>query len=200
MNKSNEVRRGLQSVVDFAPELNCAVVGISHFAKGSTGSNPADRVIGSVAFGAFARIVLVAAKDEDSHKRVFSRAKSNIGDDSGGFYYAIQPVPMADSIIATRILWGGSIDGSSRDILAIVEDSEDSPVGAIQEAKKFLIEELKAAPRRAKELIEVAKQAGINEKTLQRARQQLDVETSKDGMAGGWVWSRPFTSLNGLTS
>ena len=200
MNKSNEVRRGLQSIVDFASELNCAVVGISHFAKGSTGSNPADRVIGSVAFGAFARVVLVAAKDEDSHKRVFSRAKSNIGEDSGGFYYGIQPIPLADGITATRVVWGGSINGSSRDILAIVEHSEESPQGSVKEAKHFLIEELKAAPRRAKELMELAKQAGINEKTLQRARQQLGIETSKDGMGGGWVWSRPFTSLNGLTT
>ena len=39
MNKSNEVRRGLQAIVDFASEVNCCVLGISHFAKGTSRRN-----------------------------------------------------------------------------------------------------------------------------------------------------------------
>lgn len=194
MNKSNEVRRGLQSIVDFASELNCAVVGITHFSKGTTGQNPADRVIGSVAFGAFARIVLVAAKDEESDNRVFTRAKSNIGIDTGGFYYGIQPLPIGNGITATRIAWGGEIKGTSREILAIVEHTDDSPHSSIADAKRFLDEELKYGPRPSKQLLELAKsQIGINEKTLQRARQQLGIETFKDGMTGGWIWRKSFT-------
>jgi putative DNA primase/helicase len=47
MHKANDVRRSLQAIVDFAAEMNCAVLGITHFAKGTAGKNSAERVIGS---------------------------------------------------------------------------------------------------------------------------------------------------------
>jgi hypothetical protein len=63
MHKANDVRRSLQAIVDFAAEMNCAVIGITHFAKNTPGRNPSERVLGSQAFAAFARMVLVAAKE-----------------------------------------------------------------------------------------------------------------------------------------
>jgi len=70
MHKANDVRRSLQTIVDFAAEMRCAVLGITHFAKGTAGKNSAERVIGSQAFAALARMVLVAAKEEESNRRV----------------------------------------------------------------------------------------------------------------------------------
>ena len=61
-HKNTEVRRALQPLVDLAAAIDCAAVGISHFSKGSGGREPTERVVGSVAFGAVARVVLVAAK------------------------------------------------------------------------------------------------------------------------------------------
>jgi hypothetical protein len=90
MHKANDVRRSLQAIVDFAAEMNCAVLGITHFAKGTAGKNSAERVIGSQAFAALARMVLVAAKEEESNRRVFTRAKSNNSVDTGGFSYSIE--------------------------------------------------------------------------------------------------------------
>ncbi len=85
-HKNGEVRRALQPVVDFGEKLNCAVLGITHFSKGGQGKDPLERVTGSLAFGALARIVLATAKivDGDSAKRIVCRAKSNIGVDTGG--------------------------------------------------------------------------------------------------------------------
>jgi hypothetical protein len=199
-HKNGEVRFGLQPVLDFATELNCAVLGITHFSKGTKGSNPADRVIGSVAFTAVARVVCVAAKDEESEQRVFSRAKSNIGLDSGGFNYSIHVISLSNNIEATRIVWGGAIDGSSREILATVEQQDEFPQGLTKEARRFLTEELRHGSRPAKELMRKAKEElGINEKTLQRARQQLGIDTLKDGYGGNWIWSLPNKSRNNLS-
>lgn len=89
MHRANDVRRSLQAIVDFAESHQCAVMGITHFAKGGAGKNPQDRVIGSQAFGALARMVLVAAKEEDGTKRVLARAKSNIAPDDGGIAYSL---------------------------------------------------------------------------------------------------------------
>ena len=48
-------------------------------------AEPIDRVTGSLAFGALARVVMVAAKKQDEDDkpgvRIFMRAKSNIGPD-----------------------------------------------------------------------------------------------------------------------
>ena len=92
MHKANDVRRSLQPIVDFAADFNCAVLGITHFAKNTGGRNAAERVIGSQAFSALARMVLVTAKEEDSDMRVFTRAKSNISEDEGGLHYTIEPL------------------------------------------------------------------------------------------------------------
>jgi putative DNA primase/helicase len=196
MNKANDTRRGLQAIVDFAAEMQCAVIGITHFAKSTAGRNPAERVIGSQAFAAFARMVLVAAKDEDTDNRVFTRAKSNISLDDGGFNYTIQEVILPGGIVTTRIVWGAAIQGSSRDILATVEtgDGPKHPQPQRKEAKAFLHEELKNGPRPARELIELAKnQLGISADTLRTAKDEMGIVASKAGFNAGWEWSYPCT-------
>ena len=51
-HKNTEVRRALQPLVDLAAACQCALLGITHFSKGGQGSDPSQRVIGSVAFTA----------------------------------------------------------------------------------------------------------------------------------------------------
>ncbi|WP_239482981.1 AAA family ATPase [Paraburkholderia sp. C35] len=88
-HRANDVRRDLQPLVDLAARHGCAVIGISHFSKGSKGNAPVERVIGSQAFGALARMVLVTVKEEGAERRILARAKSNIAPDDGGFAYAL---------------------------------------------------------------------------------------------------------------
>lgn len=47
-HKNTEVRRALQPLVDLAAACDCAVLGITHFAKGGQGTDPAQRVVGSL--------------------------------------------------------------------------------------------------------------------------------------------------------
>ena len=121
-HKNTEVRRSLQPVVDMAAQLDCAVLGISHFAKATSGKNPLDRVVGSLAFGAVARVVLGTVKDIDGDKpRRLVRIKSNIGPDSGGFAYTLfrAAVPGHANIIAQRVDWGEPLEGSARELMAV---------------------------------------------------------------------------------
>lgn len=60
-HKNAEVRRGMQPLVDLAGELRCALLGVTHFSKGTSGRDPVERITGSLAFGALARLVMVAA-------------------------------------------------------------------------------------------------------------------------------------------
>lgn len=59
------LRRGLQALVDLASSMRCALFGITHFSKGTGGRDPVERLTGSLAFGALARVVLVAAKHQE---------------------------------------------------------------------------------------------------------------------------------------
>src|SRR5262249_27719599 len=59
-HKSADVRRALQPLADLAQQTGAAIIGISHFSKGTAGRDPVERVTGSIAFGAAARIVLGA--------------------------------------------------------------------------------------------------------------------------------------------
>lgn len=87
-HKNLETRQALQPLADFAADTRATILGITHLAKGTSGREPLERLLGSVAFGALARIVLGAAKveDEGGRRRVLARIKSNIGPDGGGFH------------------------------------------------------------------------------------------------------------------
>ncbi|NWD66394.1 AAA family ATPase [Pseudomonas gingeri] len=188
MHKANDVRRALQGVVDFAEQNLCAVVGISHFAKGGAGSSPADRVIGSQAFSALARTVLVAAKQEDSDMRVLARAKSNIGADEGGVSYTIEPFDIGGGIETTRVLWGDAIEGSAREILGEAETTNNEEASEKEDAEQFLTSMLSHGPVSVKQIRADVAGAGYAWRTIERAKKTLSVEAVKVGMKEGWVW------------
>jgi hypothetical protein len=196
MHKANDVRRSLQSIVDFAAEMNCAVLGITHFAKGTAGKNSAERVIGSQAFAALARMVLATAKEEESNRRVFTRVKSNNSVDIGGFSYSIEAISLDRGITATRVVWGEALEGSSRSILNAVENEPTEDASQLGIAKQFLIKQLSNGPTPSKELMEHAREGyGVSANTLRRAQKELGIVATKAAFAGAWMWSLPLANL-----
>ncbi|HEY8007177.1 MAG TPA: AAA family ATPase [Methylocella sp.] len=190
-----ETRNSLQPVLDFAEATNCAVLGITHFTKGTAGKDPVERITGSVAFGALARIVLIASKNAASNQseapRILVRAKSNIGPSGGGFGYDIIAAPLYErpDIIATRIAWQESIEGSARELLAEAEGEEPGEgLSKQDQAKRFLKTALSSGERPQKDIETEAKQGGISWGTLKRASEGCDITKRKDGLTGGWLW------------
>lgn len=199
-NKANDVRRSLQPIVTLAEEFNCTVLGIHHVAKNSQGKSTNDRMLGSQAFAAMARVVLAAAKDEDSDNRVFAISKSNISRDNGGFNYTIEGVsfqsPKGEEIKTSRVSWGQALEGSSRSILSEVEREPNQDNSKLGQAKQFLLQALSSSPVGARELIRNAREGfGISEKTLRRAQHALGIKPEHDPtFDGGWKWGLPLTN------
>ncbi len=198
-HKAAETRRGLQAVVDMAAARNVAILGISHFRKGGKATDPAERVIGSQAFVALARMVLIASKVEDpddpkNQKRIVARAKSNISPDDGGFLFHLEQSQVKKGIWAQGISWGCAITGSA---LALLNDAEgveskiDEEKSARDNAADFLCEALKDGARPSKEIDAEAKEAGISNASLRRARGKLNVRSVKSAMTGGWMLQLP---------
>lgn len=193
MHKANDVRRALQGVVDFAEQNLCAVVGISHFAKGGAGSSPADRVIGSQAFSALARTVLVAAKQEGTDMRVLARAKSNIGTDEGGVSYTIEPCDIDGGIETTRVVWGDVVEGSAREILGDAEACDEERLDDSDNPAEALRRILSAGPLTGKEAKNLMVGNGYTQKQIRNARENLSVTTARAGFGADTVvtWSLP---------
>jgi RecA-family ATPase len=142
-HKNAEVRQGLQPLVDLASNLGAAVLGITHLSKGSAGRDPAERVIGSIAFCAVARMVLLAAKakdDDRADKRILVRAKTNIAPCDDGYEYHLNQVQAAPGITASIASWGQAIEGKALELLAEAESEPDGEDGALASAQEFLRE------------------------------------------------------------
>jgi RecA-family ATPase len=195
-HKNTEVRRALQPLVDLAAETKCSLLGISHFAKNTAGRSPLERIVGSLAFGAMARIVLVAAKDEKSDERILCRAKANICADEGGFKYELDQteIPDVPGVVASVVRWGEPLEGSARDILATVEESDRGKGSALDDAIDFLEDTLSDGAVPQKEIEAAAKSEGLSWKTVRRAKDSIGVISYRHGGIGGsgsWYWSLP---------
>jgi hypothetical protein len=194
-HKNAEVRHGLQPLVDLAADTGAGVLSSTHFSKASADRDPLERVIGSVAFAALARVVLGTARprEEDVPRRLV-RLKSNIGPDGGGFEYGLKQmqVPGMAGIYGQRVVWGSALNGPARDLLAEIErPATDATAPQRTAAEDWLRSELAAGPVPAVEIMKRAAAAGIGARTLDRAKASLDVKAHKTTMKGGWVWSLP---------
>jgi hypothetical protein len=63
---AGEIRRFSTPLLDAGQQPDAAVLGISHFSKGTARREVTKRVTGALAFGALARVVLAAAKRSDA--------------------------------------------------------------------------------------------------------------------------------------
>jgi putative DNA primase/helicase len=200
-HKGAEVRRALEPVVKLGQRIGCAVLGITHFSKGTAGRDPVERVTGSIAFAALARLVLVAAKvkaeagDDAEPRRVLMRAKSNIGPDDGGFAYALERVEVVREVEGQRVRWLEALQGTARELLADAEaDPENGDGTTAAGVDGFLHGLLADGPIPAKAIKADADGAGYAWRTVQLSATRLGVERRKEGMKGGWVWALAVSS------
>jgi putative DNA primase/helicase len=191
-HKNGEVRRSLQPLVDLAAERRCALIGITHYSKGTGGRDPLERVTGSLAFGAIARVVLGTAKPTmaDEQRRLV-RAKSNIGPDGGGFEYELEQVkvPGKPGLFASRVRWGKPIEGTALELLTEIETAPDDGNGRneTKEAAAWLKDRLAGCAALVSDIRKEATSNGFAWRTVQRARQSIGAVAGRQGFGKGSV-------------
>jgi putative DNA primase/helicase len=194
-NKNGEVRRALQPLVEFAGASGAAVLGVTHFTKGTAGRDPLERVNGSIAFGALARMVLATARPErDGERRRLVRAKSNIGPSGGGFAYDLEQtrVPGHPNLFGQAVVWGETLEGSARELIGEVETPAEEDGSAVDRAIEWLVSFLGNGNGAAASAIkEAASVMGHSGASLRRAKIALRIESYKQGLHGGWAWRLP---------
>ena len=181
-----DVRALLTPLADLAQRCGAAVVAVTHLNKSS--GNAIYRAMGSIAFVAAARAVYVVAKDpDDSSRRIMMPSKNNLGEDQAGFAYKVA----CSGLGAPYIDWESDPVYEDIDILMARSDGGSEKGSAREDAKHFLEDLLIDGPVRAKQVLNDARNAGVAERTLRRAKDSLGIEAIKTSFGGPWAWALP---------
>ncbi len=182
-NNNSDVRSLFAPLAALATRHKIAVVCVSHLNK-SSGSNAVYRSIGSVAFIAAARAAYVVTKDQQNpQRRLFLPSKNNLAQDTAGLAYSVITADNGAPVVA----WEPQpVTTTADEALAPFEPNEDHT--ATSEATDFLRDLLSNNSMGARQVQQEARQAGISEKALRRARERLGIKPKKSAFTGGWVW------------
>lgn len=187
LHRANETRAVMARLAILAEKYHCAIVAVRHLTKGGK-EKAIYRGIGSIDFTAACRSVLLVGSDpDDSSRRAVVHIKSNLSEKGAAIGY---------EICEGSFYWTGESDLTAERILASTSNEEQS--SALRSAEDFLRGALNDRPRWVKEIKNEAKEAGISQATLFRAKQALKVKARKEGRPGDkeqrWVWMMSETA------
>lgn len=177
MNKANEVRPILDWLGDYAKRHMCTVVLVSHMSKPGVGNSSAlDRLLGSSDFRNAARSIIVVGRDpENTDSRVFAHGKNSIGPPGPSQRYHIDG--------AKGVVYDGECNLTADDIVKQGQPgARAKPAITLTRARQMLEELLGVNGYATLEQVEtLQEQAGISDRTLYRARNELAVQSVSIG-------------------
>ena len=199
---ANSVRDALRPWRELAEQGNVAVLCITHFAKGTSDRMVLERVLGSGAWGAVARVVLACTRTgdraADGSDRAMIRVKSNIGPSGGGFRFKVSGSsvanPAADEAgqparIAVPVArFSEYVEGRGDELFRSLSATEDEETRTQMDEAMEVWRELAASGRTsigASEGESAGRALGISKATMHRARKQLGWQSKRIGSA--WV-------------
>jgi 5S rRNA maturation endonuclease (ribonuclease M5) len=188
-----DIRRALAPLARLAEETGAAVALVRHLNK-AVGVNALYRGGGSIGIIGAARSALLFAKDPSDpsgNRKVMAREKGNLAQVWPSLAYELVS---SEEHGCARVRWLGESAQSAATLLAVPATSEE--VSVIDEATAFLREILADGPLAQKQIVAEGRKIGISEKTLQRAKKDINVRSRKVGL-GGWVWELPIEDGQG---
>lgn len=190
-HKNADIRALLAPLSKLAEQYEVAVVCVSHLNKGGGSSDALLRVTGSLAFVAASRAAFIVANDPDnSARRLFLPAKNNLGNDQSGLAFSIEPHAVGNGIETSRVVWEAEPVAVTADE-ALAPELANEERSAADEAIGWLRDLLDDGPLKASDVQKDARQAGIGDKALRRARERLGIKPRKRHFSGGWEWALP---------
>lgn len=194
-NKQVDVRNSLRWITELAEEKSCAILGISHFTKGTAGTLLVERITGSIAFTAQSRITLATLISPNSDRKVLCIAKSNLGIDRGGFEFVVEQVAISEKINASKIKWVKELDQTAYQITNDLNRRDDQRLNhsAIEVLKSIL----EVGSQESNYVKLAMKNHGYSDKQTRTARNNLNIQIEKIGSNTYWSLS---TSSKNLTT
>jgi AAA domain-containing protein len=200
-HRNADVRRVLDPLNQLAEDVQCAVLSVSHFNKG-TAAQAINRVMESAAFVNAPRASFGVFNDPDKigalmdvDSKLFLPLKTNIGEVAKGWRFHIEGatggVDYRDNkpICTSRVIWDGVAEITADEVVK-AENERGSP--RLNDAVRFLQQELGDEDKLIADVKEHADAEMITPSTLRRARERLGVKAIKTKAgAGGWVYQLP---------
>lgn len=194
-NRNSDVRQALGPLMELGEKQHCAILGITHVNKNSTGKAALAHVAGNLACGAMAHIVLFSTKvqssvTDGSHGRcLLVRAKSNIGPNDAGFEYQIHHASFRSGgriFHTSKVIWNEKpLVGSAKDIVRFAETGVTTKsMTAVDRAGRFLLEQLAGGDLTYPEIEQRAKDAGISISAIKRAKSAIGIRSEKQCGSG----------------
>lgn len=186
------VRQSIEALVRFAEKTGCAVLGITHFSKGSSRKTMAERVIGSQATVAVARTVLAAiSANETGHRAALLKIKSNHSSLNGYLPYDLDSSAITVgeiSLTTSRVVWG---EYETRDLFT-ADDQEGESL--FVQACEYLSSRIAKEGVSQREVeAEIAFQP-FSLRTVRRAKEVLQVRSKKVGKEWRWFLPNPLST------
>jgi hypothetical protein len=188
----HSVRRALQPLAMLARKHQCVILLVRHLNK--TGDQRAlYRGGGSIAFVAACRTAwLIAEHPEHSGQRILAQNKNNVGPPQPSLAFELVRGDGHPSLC-----W---LDGPcplTADQLLVRAGRPPLMASALARACDFLTGLLEDAPRSAREVWAAAETEGLTERTLRRARKELDIRSRRVSVNGAAVsyWLLPGQQL-----
>lgn len=181
MNAANEVREFTKPLSALARELNIAILVVRHLRK-SAAADAIYKGLGSADFMAGVRSgVIVAKNPRNNAQKILAQTKANYSGEQTSLVFEISddgdtPMP--------QLKWRGKSDWTADELTAEMEKMTSSRLG---EAKDFLKMILSGSSLTATHVNKVAQAAGISKKTIERARKELGVGSSKGPGSKLWL-------------
>lgn len=191
--KGQDVRNALEPIRQFAIDRYLAVVLVQHLNRRTDAGDPLARIADSQGIPQLARSVLIWGPDpsdpegDNGSTKVLTRAKGNLARSKASATFEIVERVVTHNITAPALVRGDDREVTADDVIV---DHETRT--AVDEAVDWLRALLGDGPVQAKDGQRQARDVGIAQRTLARARKLAGVvsEQSRDDVGGiaGWTW------------
>lgn len=180
MYREEQVRRLLQPIARLASRYGIAVINVLHLIK-DTKKKPRQRILGSVALVNVSRSVLMVGSGNGTGRRFLMMEKANLWKEKKAVAFAIcdyegQPIVEWDT------------DWENVDIEDVL-NGRSVHVTKVQQAAFIIRNWLEDGPKPARDVEQLAEEAGSHINTFKAAKKEIGVISEKRD--DGWWWSLP---------
>jgi 5S rRNA maturation endonuclease (ribonuclease M5)/KaiC/GvpD/RAD55 family RecA-like ATPase len=188
MHRANEVRPVLKQIGHMASRHGCAIILVMHLTK-SNQNNALYRGLGSIDIPAAARsVLLVGSNPNNPEDRAILQIKNSLSKKGEGIAFEIHPEygfcwKGTTALLPEAMLGAKSVEKSEKKVDKAAELLESM----LGNGKQVSMQEIKKK----------AEESGISQKTLERAKFELNVKTQRIGFGrcGKTVWFLPQATL-----
>ncbi len=185
LDRDSDIRSITDELKRLAETFDCCIVGIRHIGKSKGFGDARNAGLNGIGWRASARSVLLVGKNpENEFQKALCQTKNNLAPK--------YPKSIGFEIKDGQFFWTGESSLTAETMLSPLRNDTGEEKSEKQDAISFLKTVLDGGEKSAKDVQFEARQLGISDATLRRAKNTLNVKSEKKGGNFGgnpqWFW------------